>query len=87
MEKLYDYFTKRSASDAVQKWSKLADLNDWRVRAFIEFAHIARQIDLLAAPVEDKEDYWIYKSARTNGEGIPRSIIWQRDTTLHLIRF
>ncbi|MDD4606365.1 MAG: hypothetical protein PHH10_08690 [Dysgonamonadaceae bacterium] len=75
VEKLYDYFTKRSASDVVQKWSTLADLNDWRVRAFVEFTQIAKQIDKFAAPVRDEDLYWNYKSARTNGEGVPRSII------------
>lgn len=75
VEKLYDYFTKRSASDVVQKWNKLADLNDWRVRAFVEFAYIAKQIDLFAAPVRDEDAYWIYKSARTKGDGVPRPII------------
>ncbi|NLZ95823.1 MAG: hypothetical protein GX921_08380 [Bacteroidales bacterium] len=75
VEKLHNYFTNRSASDVVQKWSKLADLNDWRVRAFVEFAHIAKQIDKFAAPVRDEDLYWNYKSARTNGEGVPRSNI------------
>lgn len=75
VEKLNDFFIKKSASDVVHKWSKLADLNDSRVRAFVEFTHIARQIDLFAAPISDEETYWTYKSARTSGVGIPQSII------------
>ncbi len=74
LEDLHNYLEEKITSPAVSKWSSLADLNDQRVRAFIEFTYIARQIDEFAVPV--KEDYnWNYTSARTSGRGVPEPLL------------
>ena len=75
LEELNNYFENKTTSAAVKKWSGLANLNDERVRAFIEFTHIAKQIDQFAAPVEDEYSYWNYQSARTSGSGIPQPLL------------
>lgn len=74
LDDLNNYIEEKITSPAVNKWNSLADLNDQRVRAFIEFTYIARQIDELAVPVKD--DYnWNYTSARTSGRGVPRPLL------------
>lgn len=74
LEDLHNYIEEKITSPAVNKWSSLVDLNDQRVKAFIEFTYIARQIDELAVPVKD--DYnWNYVSARTGGSGVPEPLL------------
>lgn len=69
---LNNYVVEGKTNASVKKRSGSIDLNDTHVRAFIEFAYIAKQLDLLIVPIGDW-DY--YQSARTNGKGIPKTLL------------